>query len=148
MTHIIFEILKYIIYKGILGLHTSCINFLQTGRMSLLNVAENIMTCLLCGVLRNISWTSRRISIRYMSKRMVKLWNLFGRPLFCFNLPNCSNILSHSSKIKCFKCVRLSFLLRIRANMRPGVPTTIWGVIFFNVSSSFWMERPPKNTPT
>lgn len=41
---------------------TSCINFLQTGRISLLKVAENIITCLPCGVLRKISCTSRRIS--------------------------------------------------------------------------------------
>ena len=41
---------------------TSCMNFLQTGRMSLQSVAENIITCLECGVARNISWMSRRIS--------------------------------------------------------------------------------------
>lgn len=34
---------------------TSCINFLQTGRISLLSVAENIITCLPCGVFRKIS---------------------------------------------------------------------------------------------
>lgn len=64
------------------------------------------------------------------------------------HLPNCSNILSHSSRIKCFKCLRFSFLLRIKAKIRPGVPTTICGVIDFNVSSSFWIGNPPKNTPT
>lgn len=42
---------------------TSCMNFLQTGRISLDSVALNIMTCLLCGVLLNISCTSRRISV-------------------------------------------------------------------------------------
>lgn len=42
---------------------TSCMNFLQTGRISLDNVALNIMTCLLCGVLLNISCTSLRISV-------------------------------------------------------------------------------------
>lgn len=34
---------------------TSCMNFLQTGRISLLRVAENIMTCLSCGVNLKIS---------------------------------------------------------------------------------------------
>ena len=41
---------------------TSCMNFLQTGRTSLLRVAENIMTCFSTGVILKISWTSRRIS--------------------------------------------------------------------------------------
>lgn len=45
---------------------TSCMNFLQTGRISLDSVALNIMTCLLCGVLLNISCTSRRISVTAM----------------------------------------------------------------------------------
>lgn len=45
-------------------LFTSCMNFLQIGRISLLSVAENIMTCLPCGVLRKISCTSLRISGR------------------------------------------------------------------------------------
>ena len=31
-------------------------------RISLARVAENIITCLWCGVTRKISWTSRRIS--------------------------------------------------------------------------------------
>lgn len=52
---------------------TSCINFLQTGRISLDSVALNIMTCLLCGVLLNISCTSRRISVT----TMVDNWILF-----------------------------------------------------------------------
>lgn len=43
-------------------------NFLQIGRISLLSVAENIMTCLPWGVLRNISCTSLRIS--GMTKRI------------------------------------------------------------------------------
>jgi len=42
--------------------HTSCINFLQIGRMSLLRVAENIITCLSWGVTRKISWMSQRMS--------------------------------------------------------------------------------------
>lgn len=37
-------------------------NFLQVGRISLLRVAENIMTCLWCGVDLKISCTSRRMS--------------------------------------------------------------------------------------
>ena len=41
---------------------TSCMNFLQTGRISFESVAENIMTCFSWGVLRKISWTSRLIS--------------------------------------------------------------------------------------
>lgn len=41
---------------------TSCMNFLQTGRISLLRVALNIITCFSWGVLRKISWTSRRMS--------------------------------------------------------------------------------------
>lgn len=34
---------------------TSVMNFLQIGRISLLSVAENIITCLSCGVARKIS---------------------------------------------------------------------------------------------
>ena len=41
---------------------TSCMNFLQTGRISFDSVAENIITCFECGVARKISWMSRRIS--------------------------------------------------------------------------------------
>jgi hypothetical protein len=41
---------------------TSCMNFLQTGRMSLERVAENIITCFSWGVFRKISCTSRLIS--------------------------------------------------------------------------------------
>ena len=37
-------------------------NFLQISRVSFDRVAENIITCLSCGVPRKISWTSRRIS--------------------------------------------------------------------------------------
>lgn len=44
------------------GIITSCINFLQTGRISLASVALNIMTCFSCGVMRKTSWTSLRIS--------------------------------------------------------------------------------------
>lgn len=64
------------------------------------------------------------------------------------NSPNCSNILSHSSRMKCFKCFKLNFLLRIKAKTRPGVPTTIWGVVDLSVSSSFCIGMPPKKTPT
>lgn len=41
---------------------TSCMNFLQTGRISLLRVALNIMHCFSWGVRRKISCTSRRMS--------------------------------------------------------------------------------------
>jgi len=41
---------------------TLCMNFLHVTRISLDRVAENIMTCLWCGVDRKISWTSRRMS--------------------------------------------------------------------------------------
>lgn len=126
---------------------TSCINFLQTGRISLLKVAENIITCLPCGVLRKISCTSRRISVKEKSYtyryKLYAFWKYIIK-----NLPSCSNILSHSSRTKCFKCFRFSFLLRMSAKIRPGVPTTMWGVPFFKVSSSFWIARPPKNTAT
>lgn len=47
---------------GPCGVRTSFMNFLQMGRMSLASVAENIMTCLLCGVALKISWTSERMS--------------------------------------------------------------------------------------
>lgn len=43
---------------------TSCMNLRQTGRISLLKVALNIMTCFSWGVMRKISWTSRRMSTR------------------------------------------------------------------------------------
>lgn len=62
--------------------------------------------------------------------------------------PNCSSILSHSSNTKCFTFFRLRLLFRTSARIRPGVPTTTWGQFFFNTSSSFLMDRPPKNTDT
>ena len=43
-------------------LFTSWQNFLQTGRISLLIVAVNIITCFWCGVERKISWMSLRMS--------------------------------------------------------------------------------------
>lgn len=43
---------------------TSCMNLRHTGRISLLKVALNIMTCFSWGVMRKISWTSRRMSAR------------------------------------------------------------------------------------
>lgn len=51
---------------------TSCINLRQTGRISLLSVAENIITCFECGVLRKISWTSRRISVKWWDEKKLK----------------------------------------------------------------------------
>ena len=62
--------------------------------------------------------------------------------------PSCSSILSHSSSTKCFTFLKLRLLFRTSAKMRPGVPTTTWGQFFFNTSSSFLIERPPKNTDT
>ncbi len=41
---------------------TFAMNFLHVIRISFARVAENIMTCLWCGVARKISWTSRRMS--------------------------------------------------------------------------------------
>lgn len=41
---------------------TSDMNFLQIGRISLLSVALNIMTCFSCGVCRKIDWTSDLMS--------------------------------------------------------------------------------------
>lgn len=38
-------------------------NFLQVGLISLLRVALNIMTCLVRGVERKTSWTSRLMSV-------------------------------------------------------------------------------------
>lgn len=43
---------------------TSDMNFLQMGRISLESVAENIMTCLSCGVILKMSCTSLRMSAR------------------------------------------------------------------------------------
>lgn len=62
--------------------------------------------------------------------------------------PSCSSILSHSSRMKCLMWRRLRLLLRERARMRPGVPTTMWGLSLFSVSSSFFIGKPPKNTAT
>lgn len=55
---------------------TSCMNLRQTGRISLLKVALNIMTCFSWGVMRKISWTSRRMSTR---KRCVSKSQFKGR---------------------------------------------------------------------
>ena len=49
--------------------HTSVMNFLQTGRTSADSVAENIMTCLSCGVALKISCTSARMSARVRAPR-------------------------------------------------------------------------------
>lgn len=62
--------------------------------------------------------------------------------------PSCSSILSHSSKIKCLMCLRFRLLFRARARIRPRVPTTMCGQFFFSTSSSFLIDRPPKNTAT
>lgn len=49
---------------------TSCMNLRQTGRISLLKVALNIMTCFSWGVMRKISWTSRRMSTKKKEKKI------------------------------------------------------------------------------
>ena len=119
---------------------TSCMNFLQTGRISLPRVALNIMTCFSCGVARKISWTSllmSKIKDCYCSSKTLETF-----------LPSCSSILSHSSRTKCFRFLRESFLLLTRARIRPGVPTMMWGQLFFRTCSSLAMAIPPKNTPT
>jgi len=66
----------------------------------------------------------------------------------CFYIPSCSNILSHSSKIKCLMCFRFKTLSRANAKILPGVPTTIFGQLVFKTCSSFFTLRPPKNTAT
>lgn len=87
-------------------------NFLQTGRISLSNVAEYIITCFSYGVTLKIDWTSLRISISARRR-------------------------SHSSSTKCFTLDRSrAFLLVARSRTRPGVPTTIWGTSTFNASMS------------
>lgn len=42
--------------------HTLVMNFLHVVRISFAKVALNIITCLWWGVMRKISWTSRRMS--------------------------------------------------------------------------------------
>ena len=64
------------------------------------------------------------------------------------NLPNCSSILSHSSRMKCLVCFRFSNLVLDNAPILPGVPTTMCGQLVLMVASSFLMLMPPKNTPT
>ena len=56
---------------------TSCMNFLQTGRISLLRVALNIITCFSWGVIRNISWTSFLISVNKYKNILV--WIYWGK---------------------------------------------------------------------
>lgn len=64
------------------------------------------------------------------------------------DLPSCSNILSHSSRMKCLICLRLSDFSRASAKILPGVPTTMCGQLVFRVCWSFLMLMPPKNTET
>ncbi len=64
------------------------------------------------------------------------------------NLPKASSILSHSSRMKCFRCFRLSFLDLTSARILPGVPTTMCGQLFLRTASSLAIDRPPKKTPT
>ena len=62
------------------------------------------------------------------------------------NPPSVSSILSHSSRMKCLTFFMLKFLALLRARIRPGVPTTMWGQLVFRTCSSFLMGMPPKNT--
>ena len=62
------------------------------------------------------------------------------------NSPSWSSILSHSSKMKCLRCFRSSALLRTRAAIRPGVPTTMCGQFVLSICSSFVINIPPKKT--
>ena len=103
--------------------HTSVMNFLQTGRTSADSVAENIMTCLSCGVILKISCTSARMSARVRAERQhawpasapnkavsaqgMRLpcsregmgWRQAGAGWEC--VPIASSTLSHSSIMKC-----------------------------------------------
>mmetsp|Transcript_19152 Transcript_19152/g.53631 ORF Transcript_19152/g.53631 Transcript_19152/m.53631 type:complete len:205 (-) Transcript_19152:213-827(-) len=98
-------------------------NFLQTPRMSWARVAENIMTCLSCGVILKISCTSARMS-------------------------SFSNTLSHSSRMKCLTVFRFRMPSLASCLMRPGVPTTIAGTSFFRDSFCCCTGMPPKKLPT
>ena len=77
--------------------------------------------------------------------KRISLQKLFHKNVF---LPSCSSILSHSSRMKCFRFFRLSFLLLTRARILPGVPTTMWGQLDLSTCSSLEIAMPPKNTPT
>jgi hypothetical protein len=80
-------------------------------RTSGLNVAENIITCLSCGVILKMFWTS------YLISRASSIW-------------------SHSSRIKCFIFSVFRLLFFTRARTLPGVPISIVGGFFF--SSFIW----------
>lgn len=82
-------------------------NFLHVVLIDALSVAENICTCFWWGVILKIDWTSLLMS-------------------------RASNILSHSSSMKCLIFWVSKCLPRTRARMRPGVPTTTVGGSFFN----------------
>lgn len=56
-------------------------NLLQTGRISLLSVAENIITCLSWGVILKISWTSLRMSGEYIHKLLRELNTMTQREM-------------------------------------------------------------------
>jgi len=100
-------------------------NFLQTGLTSALSVAENIITCLSCGVFLKMACTSARISID-------------------------SRHLSHSSTTKWRRCVRSSDFSSASALILPGVPTMICGHLLesFSISLCCFTGSPPKKLPT
>mmetsp|Transcript_4409 Transcript_4409/g.17587 ORF Transcript_4409/g.17587 Transcript_4409/m.17587 type:complete len:205 (-) Transcript_4409:192-806(-) len=98
-------------------------NFLHTGRISFESVAENIITCLSCGVILKISCTSARMS-------------------------SCSSILSHSSRMKCPHCLSEMSPSLASALHRPGVATITLGGFSFSCSFCCLMFTPPKITET
>ena len=133
---------------------TSCINFLQTGRISLLRVAENIITCLSWGVILKISCTSLLMSVKDMSKwitqhKKIKMVNCIKDAVNKTTLlqkkiiPSDSSILSHSSRTKCRTFFNPRSLSLARANILPGVPTTTWGHSFFSISLWILILTPP-----
>mmetsp|Transcript_9230 Transcript_9230/g.28717 ORF Transcript_9230/g.28717 Transcript_9230/m.28717 type:complete len:201 (-) Transcript_9230:207-809(-) len=98
-------------------------NFLQTGRISLLSVALNIITCFLCGDLTKMDCTSLRMS-------------------------SVSSTLSHSSMTKCSRLLRSRSPLLARSSTRPGVPTTMCGQSALSISTCVVRGTPPKMTAT
>ncbi len=94
------------------------INFLQIRRTSGLIVAENIITCLLWGVILKIDWTSYLIS-------------------------NSESILSHSSRTKCFRFSIFKCYPLTNANILPGVPTRIVGGAFLRDAIWSLIAYPP-----
>mmetsp|Transcript_90194 Transcript_90194/g.125322 ORF Transcript_90194/g.125322 Transcript_90194/m.125322 type:complete len:255 (-) Transcript_90194:347-1111(-) len=98
----------------------SCMNFRHSTRMSLGMVAENIITCLSCGVATKIFCTVWRMSV--------------------------SSILSHSSSTKCFVLPSFKLPRCTRSYTRPGVPTMMLGFSSAISFSCCSRRMPPYNT--